>query len=548
MMLNYNRARSPSCWDEEFDAVVIGFGCAGACAAIEASDHGARVLVIDRFTGGGATIRSGGVIYAGGGSAAQRSAGFKDSPDKMYRYLSHETGGALDKKTLRAFCSMSLENLVWLEKLGVSFPDTFYPGKTTQPPGGYGLYFSGNEMQFSKDEAPRGHVPLANGMMSGAVFYRALKKGTLDRGVEIRYRCRSEKLILDERGAVIGMEILVLPNNFFIRLVHSLLFYLGFIIRGCGPIMDVLEHGIGKISRIRIKGGVIICAGGFVFNRTMMREHARDYDGCMRLGTPADDGSGIELGQSAGGAVDAMYNCAASRFICPPVAFVSGILVNQEGDRFCDETLYGATISRHISRQPRRRAHLVIDAKLFRMAQEQMKREDRLRDFTLKQILSGEMNALIFRKVTAFINMHINRNRALSVAALGKKCGMSPGSLENTVERYNTRITSGESDEFGKARQFLQVLDEPPFYAIDCRLDSGKFPSPCLTLGGLRVDGLSSRVLRQDRSPVTGLYAAGRSAAGVCSRSYVSGLSLADCIYSGRRAGMSAALAVRRKS
>ena len=40
-----------------------------------------------------------------------------------------------------------------------------------------------------------------------------------------------------------------------------------------------------------------------------------------------------------------------------------------------------------------------------------------------------------------------------------------------------------------------------------------------------------------------GLYAAGRSAVGLCSRSYVSGLSLADCVFSGRRAGRHAAAA-----
>ena len=40
---------------------------------------------------------------------------------------------------------------------------------------------------------------------------------------------------------------------------------------------------------------------------------------------------------------------------------------------------------------------------------------------------------------------------------------------------------------------------------------------------------------------IPGLYAAGRNAVGVCSRQYVSGLSIADCVYSGRRAGGAAA-------
>jgi predicted oxidoreductase len=51
----------------------------------------------------------------------------------------------------------------------------------------------------------------------------------------------------------------------------------------------------------------------------------------------------------------------------------------------------------------------------------------------------------------------------------------------------------------------------------------------------------TGQVLRPDGRPVAGLYAAGRTAAGLCSRSYVSGLSLADCVFGGRRAGRHAA-------
>ncbi len=36
-------------WDREADVVVVGFGGAGACAALEAKAQGADVLVLDRF-------------------------------------------------------------------------------------------------------------------------------------------------------------------------------------------------------------------------------------------------------------------------------------------------------------------------------------------------------------------------------------------------------------------------------------------------------------------------------------------------------------------
>ena len=58
-----------------------------------------------------------------------------------------------------------------------------------------------------------------------------------------------------------------------------------------------------------------------------------------------------------------------------------------------------------------------------------------------------------------------------------------------------------------------------------------------LTLGGLKVDEGTGQVLNADGAGVPGLYAAGRNAVGICSNSYVSGLSLADCVFSGRRAG-----------
>jgi 3-oxo-5alpha-steroid 4-dehydrogenase len=63
------------------DVVIVGFGAAGACAAIEAADAGADVLVLDRFQGGGASAVSGGVVYAGGGTVQQRDAGVEDSVD-----------------------------------------------------------------------------------------------------------------------------------------------------------------------------------------------------------------------------------------------------------------------------------------------------------------------------------------------------------------------------------------------------------------------------------------------------------------------------------
>jgi 3-oxo-5alpha-steroid 4-dehydrogenase len=89
----------------------------------------------------------------------------------------------------------------------------------------------------------------------------------------------------------------------------------------------------------------------------------------------------------------------------------------------------------------------------------------------------------------------------------------------------------------GKPVEHLQQLLRPPFAAVPCHLDGQLFPAPCITLGGLDVDPATQQVRRADGSGISGLHAVGRCAAGIASRSYVSGLSLADCVFSGRNAG-----------
>jgi len=120
-------------WDLEAEVVVVGFGGAGGCAAIEAAEQGASVMVLERFAGGGSTAMSGGVLYAGGGTQHQRDAGFEDTPDEMFAYLKAEARGVVSDETLRRFCEGSDGDLRWLETMGVAFEGSYCPFKTSYP-------------------------------------------------------------------------------------------------------------------------------------------------------------------------------------------------------------------------------------------------------------------------------------------------------------------------------------------------------------------------------------------------------------------------------
>ena len=157
-------------------------------------------------------------------------------------------------------------------------------------------------------------------------------------------------------------------------------------------------------------------------------------------------------------------------------------------------------------------------------------------------LLSGRSNALLFLHLTGRTQLHLNRVRAPDPQRLARKLGLPEAALARTLEQHNRALAADRPDDQGKPDRFRAPVTEPPFEALACHLEHPLLLTPCFTLGGLRTDPLTGRVLSsRDGRPIAGLYGAGRAAVGVCSRSYVSGLSLADCVFSGRNAGRHAA-------
>ena len=113
-------------WDDEADIVIVGLGAAGSCAAIEAREAGADVLVLERASGGGGlTASAAGHLYLGGGTRVQKAVGVEDSVEAMFTYLMAVTPKP-DEAKIRLYCDESVSHFDWLVERGVPFNDSIH--------------------------------------------------------------------------------------------------------------------------------------------------------------------------------------------------------------------------------------------------------------------------------------------------------------------------------------------------------------------------------------------------------------------------------------
>lgn len=532
-------------WDRTADVVVVGFGAAGAAAALQAREDGGEVLIVDRFEGGGASAYSGGVIYAGA-TRYQRESGVEDSVEETFKYLSVEMGGTVPERTLREYARESGSNLDWLAGHGVPFSGKVYEHKTILPPDGTYLYYAGNEKvapySVAAKPAPRGHKVVGSGM-TGHVLFAALQAAVQRTHIDVLTHSPATRLVLDSRSRVVGVEICALPQHLhaahqdLYRKVVPMVPFDGprteRAVRDCRA-MEIAAQGERRL--IRARRGVVLATGGFQHNLQMVATVrpfiAANYRSLMRLGSMGNDGSGVELGQSAGADVALMDSMYLGRTLAPPNALLKGLLVNRQGARFVNEEAYTGFVGNAIAEQPAGEAWLLLRASNFWTA--------------VRESLSSGSVVFRYYGLPTLLNVILGgTRRATSIRRLASKCGIDADGLEQTISTYNRIAAALEPDPLAKSRTNMEPFCDEAFYAVRESISNRFAFTHMFTLGGLTVDPDSGAVTRADGSSIPGLYAAGRVAVGLCSRRYVSGMSLSDCIFSGRRAARHAMVAAR---
>ena len=471
-------------FEQTVDVVVVGLGVAGASAVVAARQTGAKVLAVERSGGpGGTSANSGGLIYLGGGTALQDACGFDDSPENMATFLKAALGPGADDDRIEAYCDGSPDHFDWLVSIGVPFRAEFCDEPNRESVDDAGLLFSGGEDAYPFDEIA---LPAP----------RAHKP---------RYTDSAGGFLMERLGAAVSDSGARVESD---GRADAL-------VVDDGEVVGVRVSGDEGTRAIRARGGVILATGGFIHNDAMVAEHcprAHVPDPVWRIGTPNDDGRGIRMGVGAGAATTRLdvFECALP--LGPPHRLARGILVDRHGERFINEDAYTGRIGR--------------DALLDQDGFVYMITDDVIHERNLVGLRVGYA--------------------AATPEELAVDIGVPPDALARTVAEYNEAAARGEDPVFHKRAPFLQPIGVPPasgIGAVDLRVDHGAIYAT-FTLGGLVTDA-DGAALTDTGTPVPGLYAAGRTAASLAARYYVSGISLGDGSFFGRRAGGHAARRAR---
>ena len=464
-------------WDIETDVAIVGFGGAGACAAIEACDAGAEVSIFEvSSASGGSTALSSAEVYMGGngGTRVQKACGYEDSTEDMFNFLMATQGELADEAKIRMYCENSLEHFDWLVRMGAKYKDSEYKERAIMAVTDDCLLYTGNEKSHPFREiakpCPRGHNLEVVGDNGGPMLMGFLTENVEKRPIRVEYDTRALCLIADDANAVQGLVVRI----------------------------DGEEHNL------RARKGVILCAGGFAMNPEMLKKYVPQASvGNVPLGNPGDTGTGILMGQGVGGAVIHMNEAFITLPFYPPGSLTFGIFVNAQAQRFINEDIYHARMAHHILKQVGKGIYLIVNHD----------------DYEHPPFLNADV-----------------AGTGETIEELAEEIGLDGDMLRHTIEFYNAHASKGEDPLFHKHEAWLKPI-EPPYAALDCSPGNGAL-YPYFTFGGL--DTLpTGEVLTMERQPIPGLYAAGRTACGVprTSAGYGSGMSVGDATYFGRVAG-----------
>lgn len=526
----------PQKWDMEADVIVVGFGGAGACAAIEAHDAKAQVLILEKqgqekhFSN---TRMSGGIFHnpdpTGDRKALKEYAKAMFSGENISWKLEGEQPHVSDELA-EAWAEYTPTNINFLQQQDPDFKSMTTPGFSGAAfknfPGAQESKYAVARSTYGGGldrDAPSWNKPKSE-KTSGEAFFTCLKTGVDRRGIKVLYSTPAKKLVQGNDGEIMG----------------------------------VIAQRDGKEIACKAKRAVILTSGGYEYNKEMRRAFLEGpgVEGWAFYGTPENTGDGIEMAMAVGAGL-AKVGKAASRIITAvpirhhdlkvglitdSVGGPGSMVVDNFGLRYAAETLVTTDPSRYFFYKeavkfdilklvyPRVPSWMIFD-ETFRSKVTITYlslstagygfvpwTKDNMDAVNRGWIMKGDTPEELAKKIQAH-----PENRKLMV----------PENLAKTITRYNDFSKKGKDEDFNRVPRTLGIIEKPPFYALPL------YPGGPNTKGGIEANG-KREVLDWKGKPIPRLYTAGEISS-VLKFVYQGGGNLTECIVMGRIAGKNAA-------
>ena len=556
----------------EVDVLVVGSGAAGLATAVTAAHHRMAVLVAEKApVCGGATSWSGGWIWAPGNRFA-KAEGVVEGPEEFRHYLRACLKEHYNPSRVEAFLQASPEMVeffhanTYLQFVpGTHIKDIYgkLPGageghRSVAPKPIDARVFDKNLLSIMRRQYYETSF-LGMGIMAGEDLKAFLNAGRGDihalahcarrvarHGWDLVTRGRSMQLVngtalvgrLMKSATDCGVQFLT--SSPAVRLVRE----------GERIVGAVLDTAHGQVE-VRARKGVVLASGGFPNNVELRKRYfPRTPTGQEHwtLAPRSSEGDGLSLAESAGGHLKA--DLASPAAWCPVslVRYRNGrtgvfphimdrakpghIAVLRDGRRFVNEADgYHDYVTGMLSSIPAghsMESWLICDHRSLRRYSLGMAKPWPVP--ILPHLLSGYLV------------------RGKTVAALADKCGIDPKGLQATIIEFNADARNGTDpllhrgetsfNRYGGDSSIpypnptLAPLEQAPFYAV--RIVPGSFG----TFAGIETDH-RARVIRQDGTPVSGLYAVGSDQASVMGGTYpAGGINLGPAMTFGYIAGL----------
>jgi succinate dehydrogenase/fumarate reductase flavoprotein subunit len=462
-------------WDEEADLVVVGYGAAGATAAIAAAESGANVLVLEKQAEGQHTPSS-----KMGGSQIM----VVTDVEKATRYLDRCAGGMVPRAVSHAWAKKALTVLDWIGHVS----DVKYePGIGAEHP------------EFEGADAVRAYTGETGGLFVGLKAAAGRK-----RTIRVQYETPAKRLVRDGDGRVVGVQV----------------------------------TGREGARRVGAKKGVILTCGGYEYDEDAKVNFLKGAP-IHFYGNPGNTGDGVRMAQEVGAALwhmNSMIGRAIAHFKLPdgsplnvlasmswPLGSTSAgyVITDREGRRFANEHMQA--MMRHdfyyllLEYDPKTNEYTRNPCYWF-FDQRRMQQGPPV-------MTTGGMIASGYYDWSPDSEREIARGWIMRASTIEEVAGLAgvrdPALVAGEVKDYNDACVSG-SDRFGRPPASMIPLDTPPYYCMPLYAGGSN------TSGGPRRNE-HAQVLNVFGEPIPGLYEAGELGEPVGLLYPANGGNISDC-------------------